>query len=519
MRRDIRKRLTKGLTGKEAARLILEDSWEVDRGREGFLSDADIQRIKSSLNTPQDIQDYNRWIDTYRIIDFNLKDATILALDVSRRMYEHIPYLLQFYLHWRVQLVKQQLPKPVTEKQYQDIKAGQREEKLDEPYNFWGMVESWAFYADVHPDEEELDETGYLSDYLMARHPEPYKEWLSGLIQLIQAGRLHPASYTQEDRARLDILEAKIDVLREKKYPSDREALEGIVQRLREGEPGPENWTEQEEDEWDRLWEEKKALTEQAEKRAREQPEDGQKSTIAALEQLRAGTPVDEASRILGWTSFSTRELYEAGLPECREWVDTFYPDYNGPRYYAIVQEPPEHQVDERGYWKEERWLESFSQLESFDEGWRENLGVGLRDWLQEVHKGIRSQLRNFLAGRDVMELISEYMGINFVEALDSFLTSVLQTVEQYNGYLGLCNQELGRGLVDKDKRLRLPLLRPQMLKPDKDEIEKLKARLALGMGDDWTAEANVLLRKATQEGEEAEAALEQYRQKEQADG
>ena len=72
-KKDISKLLSKGLTGKEAGRLILEDNWLVDHMREGFLSPKDVSAIKAGLKTTQDIQDYNSYVETYRIIDYSPK--------------------------------------------------------------------------------------------------------------------------------------------------------------------------------------------------------------------------------------------------------------------------------------------------------------------------------------------------------------------------------------------------------------------------------------------------------------
>ena len=83
---DIKRLLSKGLTGREAGKLALQDFWEQDHFREGFLSDRDLSAIKASLRTSQDINDYNSYMETYKILDYTLKDAHIIALELQKRI-------------------------------------------------------------------------------------------------------------------------------------------------------------------------------------------------------------------------------------------------------------------------------------------------------------------------------------------------------------------------------------------------------------------------------------------------
>ena len=83
---DLKRLMSKGLTGREAAQLVLQDSWEVDHKRPGFLSKADIQRLKQGLRTPADIQEYNRLIHVYQLVDYTLKEARIMALEAIQAL-------------------------------------------------------------------------------------------------------------------------------------------------------------------------------------------------------------------------------------------------------------------------------------------------------------------------------------------------------------------------------------------------------------------------------------------------
>ena len=74
---DIKKLLNKRLTGKEAGKLVIQDNWLVDNGEKGFLSERDLSAIKSGLLQIQDINDYNSYIETYKLIDYTLKELRL----------------------------------------------------------------------------------------------------------------------------------------------------------------------------------------------------------------------------------------------------------------------------------------------------------------------------------------------------------------------------------------------------------------------------------------------------------
>jgi len=81
---ELRKLIRKGLTGKEASQIVLQDNWEVDHNREGLLSDKELSELKSSVRSTKEIEEYNRYLNLYRLVDYTLKDAHILALEAEK---------------------------------------------------------------------------------------------------------------------------------------------------------------------------------------------------------------------------------------------------------------------------------------------------------------------------------------------------------------------------------------------------------------------------------------------------
>ncbi len=189
----IEKLLAKNLTGFEAAKLVIADSVEVDHGRDGFLSEKDIRQIKAGL-FGQEAEIYNAWIEAYRAVSFTLKEALIHTLQATGALNQVTPRVQKFYIDAWIQLVKSHAPAIVTQKQYEDIKARQREYKLQELHTLETVLTSYCYEMAKAESEEDpepeygsydFDAPGLAQDY-----PELYQAGRAELEGLIQSGRL-----------------------------------------------------------------------------------------------------------------------------------------------------------------------------------------------------------------------------------------------------------------------------------------------------------------------------------------
>ncbi len=175
---DIRRLIRGGLTGEEAGKLVLQDNWLVDRGKEGFLSERDMADIKSSIKTSHDIDTYNSYIKLYQLVDYTLKDAKIYAREA------------QFYLLWldkRLEgllkrsaynwLLFTDIPAIVTQKQYEELSQKQRELKLKQPNT---LAEVLELRAEAYPKDKDKD------------WPQEWQSAIHEIQQLITEGTLTP---------------------------------------------------------------------------------------------------------------------------------------------------------------------------------------------------------------------------------------------------------------------------------------------------------------------------------------
>ena len=491
--RDIRRLIKKGLTGTEAAKLILEDSWEVDHRRDGFLSESDIQAIKKSLKDPGDIQEYNRWIEAYRIVDYTLKEAHIQALEATEIILMASRNLDSYYLEDKIRgLQLFALPAIVTEKQYQELSAKQREILLREKNDLGFILADRAYHL---ASEEQREECELDSWTVFGEYPELREQAIEEILELIQAGRLKPVQLHQEDIDRLEGLEEQSQAKREED-PPDWKKLEA-------------------------LYEEREELKKQAYERAREQQEpEGQASIIASLEQYKAGSlPDREREKLLGLTYCSGEELYQTGLPEWIKWIDTYKPDLDEETAarpadtmqstsVAILQDPEPNDLDERGYYKDEDILASLSGLASKDSEERvKQRGFTNAEFIQTAHKAIRNKLKDFLAIQAVVETISGAIGVDFTEDLKQWYERVQIHIDHYNL---LVDPKSRDSLWPKAPHYlgmpKLPALRIGRLKPTAKTIQYYRERIALGLGDNWW---NELISMDFEQDEEDSLAME----------
>ncbi len=160
--------LKKGtLTGREAARLILQDSVDVDHGREGFLSAKEIRQITNNL-APAEGREYNRWLDVYRTLAYFIKDGEIIAWSVAYKLAETKIFIHQYHLDFKVRVAKSWMPEIVTEKQYQDIVARQRAEKLEVLHDLEDIFSSRAYEL---ASQEIREACEYDVDTITEEHP------------------------------------------------------------------------------------------------------------------------------------------------------------------------------------------------------------------------------------------------------------------------------------------------------------------------------------------------------------
>ena len=201
----VKRIITKGLTGWEAGKLVLQDLVDSYLRRDSVLTEADVAALQQAPMEGVDVRDYNMFIALCRgfyrgciLAEWACKDA---CLQIS--ILDHA--LQDVEKRRTVELFESFGPRVVTRRQYEEIVAAQREGKLAFEYGLGYVIEQ-RFYAIAPPEAKTaIDESSVdiesVPDFVAAV-PEVYAGLCKGAIDEIH--KLHtngklPAVYQKED--------------------------------------------------------------------------------------------------------------------------------------------------------------------------------------------------------------------------------------------------------------------------------------------------------------------------------
>lgn len=428
---DVKRLLSKGLTGKEAGRLVFKDNWLTDTQRGGFLSEKDVSSLKAGLKSDKDIKEYNSFIRLYKYVDYTLKELRIVALEAEVLL--HITYrILDAYgMHEAFRLAEMYIPAIVTQKQYEELKVKQRAQKLEqvsslqELISYLSEVDFEIIVDDDEPEPEPETEIDFQND-------ERLRGAVSTLQELLRAGKLHPLK-----------LKKREDYYDGHKLKIPAQPVQEVIEML------------------------DKFLT----------------------GELQYGE--DDSLRM---TVFRGKNLYELEEMEgfIKSWIDEYSPNWDEETsarpagrmqsmYVAIIQNPPAYKpdrednwVDERGYWREPDYL-GLTGLDSVKDTERDAKTLTI------FINAIREKIKGYLAMRSVLEAISKVIELDFLEDLSQWNEEIRSVVDAVNA-------EISR-LDGQWERLGLPELKPikiGQMKATPATIRYFRERMAMALGENW---------------------------------
>lgn len=366
---DIKKILSKGLTGREAGKLIFQDNWLVDTRRGSFLSERDMASIKAGLRTDRDIKEYNSYIRLYKYVDYTLKEVRIVSLEAES--YLHYTYMmLQTYEHAEAyKMAYMYIPAIVTQKQYEELSARQRVNKLNSVFTLQEVISTLSkvdleYVLDEDEPEPVID---FQKDERLIKAVERIKE-------LLKSGKLKPLK-----------LEKKEDYYASHKLKMPAQPVQEVAEMLDKLLTGELQY-----DEDDSL-----SLTA------------FRVSSIYELEELR------------DWMQ-SWVDIY---MPNYDEETSVRPDDMMQSQYVAIIQNPQPKDLDKRGYWIERDYLGSNLKTDNKRDT---KLIAGLMD----ASKG---RIKAFLGIQSVLEAISRVIEVDFLEDLEQWRQELQSIVEVVN--------------------------------------------------------------------------------------
>ncbi len=389
---DIKKILSKGLTGREAGKLIFLDNWLVDTRRGGFLSERDMSSIKAGLRTDRDIKEYNSYIRLYKYVDYTLKEVRITALEAEAFLH-YTSMLLQTYEKAEVfQLAYMDIPAIVTQKQYEELSARQRANKLNSVFTLQEVISVLSkVELEVILDEDEPEPViDFQKDERLIQAAGRIKE-------LLKSGRLKPLK-----------LEKREDYYDSHKLKIPAQPVKEVVEILDKLLTGELQY-----DEDDSL-----LLTAFRTKDCYE------------LEELR------------DWMQ-SWVDIY---MPNYDEETSARPEDMMQSRYVAIIQNPLPRDLDKRGYWIAKDYLGSNLKPDAKKDS----------ETITTFLHASKERIKGFLGVQSVLEAISRVIEVDFLEDLEQWRQELQVIVEVLNGQIDRLDGGWGRLGLPELKPIRI---------------------------------------------------------------
>jgi hypothetical protein len=434
----VKKIITKGLTGWQAGKLILQDMIDGYLRKDSVLTETDIAAIQQKPMEGTDVRDYNIFMALCRGFHAGYMLGEWTCQDACLRITYFDRALQDAEKRRTVELFESFGPRVVTRQQYEDITVAQREKKLEFEYSLSYVIEE-RFYAVAPPEaKKEIDEAGVdiesVAD-LVAAVPEAYadlcKQAIDQIHRLHTGGRL-PAIYHEEDA----------------------KEVEPLLSR----------------------WKEVGLLSQEV---------------MRLLDILYVtGRHLRECEELPEWKEFIDR--YQ------QHWFDD---DERFRHAYAVLEDCPEVWLDKKGHYKgpskSSQWItrstELFLGLIGDDDRAKnsiERVGDELRDRLDTTEQNIRL----FWAVKAVLDTAADAVGLD-VSGNEGVLAGPNTRLGAYIALDNLRVEDLKEerkswesGATRLEKALRLlPAIDPEKLRPNPDSLKHLKDKiLEDARGEEW---------------------------------
>ena len=198
--------LVQNLTGKEIARLVLQNYMDEQAGKQPTFSEADLERARATLRgRPDEAAIYNAWIEAARIIDYASMEAIGKALEAEKRLIWVISSILGLLRHGLLRHARQRATRILTPAEWATFPArreqARRARMADERISlaevtdrraWWLAPEELKARARSLPDFDDESASAY--DYLLrldaAAAWQLHQAAAAEVLELIKARKL-----------------------------------------------------------------------------------------------------------------------------------------------------------------------------------------------------------------------------------------------------------------------------------------------------------------------------------------
>lgn len=500
-RTDVLKLLDKpGLTGLEAAKLVLGEAWRRDRGEKKILTDQEIIRIKKTL-APEERDSYNAYVELYQNSWKMISSISGTGLEAEKFILKAM-MLLQFVLtdYWTRTLLLE-TPQIVTEKQYEELKAKQKREASERWTTLIDVLDTVAeelSSEEIQEAWQKPDENGetfvYLTHFLEEAHPDLFRKTIQRVLELIESGQLQPVQLSPEAEQLYKQSTEEIHSWLNDAETIGTVSLEDQQKKARQADRYEASLIEQDASDQGRL-----SLT--------------RERTISGLKAILASESIEQMSdldRDLLREEFSPwirgSQIIQAGLD-----IPFYDPEgamaeigFGG---LAIIQKPDPKHLDEKGHYSRDMWdlFLSGSSLLKAGFSWPTPIKApeAFEKEIETLRKAIKLDLRMYLNIKTVLEGVSEILDIDLLKDLSSDFEETEALLHNYN-VLARAVRKMVTGSSLRRSSLEIKL---EKLQPTEKSIEQFRRKLSTSLDENfWKKAFDTLKYSNEQTGKETSA-------------
>jgi hypothetical protein len=393
-RKQIKNLLKKGtLTGFEVAKIVMHEVYEYEKMAKpelfdiGYI-DATKHYSEVSILTPEElivlkdknlyhdekIDEYNSWLEALDSFLTVIYSAHVIYLKIGAALSFSQIFMERYLTESIVKIDLSFIPDILTEKQYQDLKAKQRQEKLKMKWNLGWIL----FYrANTLVNEKDPDFLGI--EELMEGSPKDQKEAVKHIKQacidirsLIKDGKLS-MTYQKNVPSLLDRIITK---------KTDKDVLAYIDSSI----------------------------------------------SVEPKHKLKKPEPLLEKSTTTG------EALYNTGLSEWIKDIDEYNHNWDGSAPYqcAIIQNPFPQEIDDKGYYKKRKSLIDHNLIGNPDTVFWGKLKQTPRTAFTTMLLNVKHNIKMFLFKRSLTKVLTEETGVNFSEQTDKWYENIKFLLTDY---------------------------------------------------------------------------------------
>jgi hypothetical protein len=170
------------------------------------------------------------------------------------------------------------------------------------------------------------------------------------------------------------------------------------------------------------------------------------------------------------------------------QWAENFHMNADSSSGYALVLNPRSWNVDKNGHYEQPtgilaRGATKQDAVEHLDKNAKD-----IQEAAVKAHALARKQIRHVLGYMEVIEAVSDAIGVDFTEDIRNVWNALKKELEHHHEFLQNASH---RYRLEGLGKLKIDI---EALKPSKQMANYIRERMAMNLGADWWTEVATAL-------------------------